>query len=68
MKKNRKITKTLLILYGLCAVIWTAGTIMKLVYGTTVLDITLSLLCAVIWTFLLIIMIRRYRNQRETDE
>ena len=62
MKQNKKVTKLLLFLYGLCAVIWTANVILRLVAGAVALDIALSLLCAVIFT------IRRYRIQQNSDE
>lgn len=68
MKQNKKVTKLLLFLYGLCAVIWTANVILRLAFGAVALDIALSLLCAVIWIFLLIVTIRRYRIQQNSDE
>ena len=67
-RRNGKVTKGLLIIYGLCAVIWTALTIMKLAGGTTAVDLALTAFCAVIWTGLLIRYVLLYRKQRSKEE
>ena len=48
-RKFRKLTKTNLILYGLCAGIWTMNTFLKLAGGADAWDIGLTIFCAVIW-------------------
>ena len=68
MKNNRKLTKRLLVLYCICAVLWSAVSIMKYADGITGLSLWLPVFCAVIWTGLFIVMIRRYRKQNEETE
>ena len=65
---NRKITKGLLVLYGLCALIWWINIIMKLYLGTTGWDAGLSAFCAVFWTFVFIVWVRRYKRQQEDQQ
>ncbi len=67
-RNNRKITKSFLVLYGLCAFIWWVSTILKFSLGTTGWDAGLSVFCAVLWTIVFIVWIRRYKNQQENQK
>ncbi len=62
-RKSGKLTKTHLILYGLCAGIWTVNIILKLFGGAKAWDIGLTIFCAVIWTAVLAVSAARYRRQ-----
>ena len=67
MRTNRKVTKKLLILYGVCAIVWWIYALMKLSSGAAEWDAGLNLFCAVVWTFAFIVWTRRYKTQQENN-
>ncbi len=70
MKENNskvKVTKFMVVIYTICAFVWVAGAIIKIIGGAAGWDLGLTVFCAVIWTLLMIITIRRYRRQQGED-
>ena len=65
MKKPSRLT---VILYGVCAVIWTITAILKVAYQTyndSVFWFVLNVLCAVIWIAAFVVNLKRYRVNQE---
>ncbi len=64
MKKSSRLT---VILFGICAVIWTIRAILDVVYRTysdTVFWFILNILCAIIWIAAFVINLKRYRSNK----
>ena len=64
----KKISLLAVILYGLCAVIWTARIVLEVVYQTYTYSVGLFILnvfCAIIWTVGFVLNLKRYRTQKE---
>ena len=56
------------ILYGICAVIWTVRAIVEIVYQTyqdSVLMFVLSMLCALMWLGAFLASLKKYRANQE---
>ncbi|MBQ3170042.1 MAG: hypothetical protein IJB99_09815 [Clostridia bacterium] len=65
MKKPSRLT---VILFGVCAVIWTIRAILEVAYQTyndSVFWFILNVLCAVIWIAAFILNLKRYRANEE---
>ena len=65
MKKPSRLT---VILYGVCAVIWTIRAILEVAYQTykdSVFWFVLNVLCAVIWIAAFVVNLKRYRANQE---
>ena len=65
MKKPSRLT---VILYGVCAVIWTIRVILEVAYQTyndSVFWFVLNVLCAVIWIAAFVVNLKRYRANQE---
>ena len=56
------------ILYGICAVIWTVKVIVEIVFKTynySVFSLVLSIFCALIWICSFFILLIRYRSNKD---
>ncbi len=56
------------VLYGLCAVIWTLRAILEIAYQTyndSVFWFVMNMLCAVIWIVAFIVNLKRYRSKQD---
>ncbi|MBQ9855072.1 MAG: hypothetical protein IJO53_02670 [Clostridia bacterium] len=65
MKKPSRLT---VILFGVCAVIWTIRAILEVAYQTyndSVFWFILNVLCAVLWIAAFILNLKRYRANEE---
>ena len=65
MKKPSRLT---VILFGVCAVIWTIRAILEVAYQTyndSVFWFILNVLCAVIWIAAFIVNLKRFRANEE---
>ena len=64
----KKTSLLAVILYGLCAVIWTVRVVLEVVYQTYTYSIPwfiLNVFCAIIWTVGFVLNLKRYRAQKE---
>ena len=55
------------ILYGICAVIWTARAVLEVIYQTyndSVFWFILNILCAPLWIGAFLLSLKRYRSNR----
>ena len=60
----KKTSLFVVILYGVCAIIWTARAILEIVYRTytdSAVMFVLSMLCAVVWVGAFVASLIRYR-------
>lgn len=60
----KKPSRFVVILYGACAVIWTARAVLEVVYQTyydSVFWFVLNILCALLWIGAFFVSLRRYR-------
>ena len=65
MKQPRRLA---VILFGVCAVIWTIRAVLEVVYQTyndSVFGFVLNVLCAVIWIAAFVINLKRYRSNKD---
>jgi len=69
MKKGSIIT---VILFGLCAVIWSIRVLLDVIYRSfyndsviTVLMCGLNVLCAIIWIVAFVVQVKRYRSNKD---
>ncbi len=65
MKKTGRFT---VILFALCAVIWTVRAILEVAYQTyndSVFWFVLNVLCSVLWIAAFIVNLKRYRSNKE---
>lgn len=65
MKKTNRVA---VILYGVCAALWTIRVILDIVnrtYSYSVFSFILSILCAVIWIIAFVVMLKRYLSDKE---
>lgn len=63
MEKRSRFT---VVLYGVCAVLWTIRAILDLVYQTyryALFSVALNILCAIVWMIAFAVMLNRYRQQ-----
>ena len=63
-----KIKKINVILYGICAVIWTARAVLEIAYRTYDLHpgrFILNIVCALIWIAAFAVCLKRYRENGE---
>ncbi len=68
MKKSSRST---VILFGVCAVIWTVRAILDVIYQTysvSVFAFVLDLLCALLWIAAFIGNLKKYRAQQADEE
>ena len=69
MKKGNKASdKTMAILYGICAVIWTLRCVLDLInhtYESSTVIFIMNVLCAVTWTVGFILSLRRYLSSKK---
>jgi uncharacterized membrane protein len=72
MKEKKKTTKFTVILYALCAILWTVSAVLEVSYQTyteSVFWFVMNLLCAVIWIAAFLVNLKRYQRDRsERDE
>ena len=65
MKNPSRLT---VILFGMCAVIWTIRAILEVAHQTynySVFGFVVNVLCAVIWIALFVVTLKRYRANQE---
>ena len=65
MKKTSRLS---VILYALCAVIWTIRAILEVVYETydySIFLFVLNILCAILWIVAFIVNLKRYRSNKD---
>ena len=65
MKNPSRLT---VILFGMCAVIWTIRAILDVAYQTyndSVIWFVLNVLCAVIWIAVFVVTLKKYRANQE---
>ena len=64
----KKTSLLAVILYGICAVIWTVRVIVEIVYKTyndSVFMFVLGILCALIWICSFFILMKRYCSNKD---
>lgn len=64
----KKVSGLSVILYALCAVIWTFRVILDLAnqtYSHSVFLFVLNILCAVVWSAGFIVNLKRYRSKKD---
>lgn len=65
----KKVSRLSVILYAVCAVIWTIRAILEIIYKTyndSVFWFVMNILCAALWIAAFIVNVKRYRSN--TDE
>ena len=65
MKKPSRLT---VILYAVCAVVWTMRAIQEVIYQTynnSVFWLVLDILCTVIWIVVFVVTLKRYHSYKE---
>lgn len=58
------------VLYGICAVIWTVRAVVEIIYKTyqdSMLMFILSMLCAVVWVVAFLASLMKYRAGRDEN-
>ena len=68
VKGKRKISKRLVILYGVCSALWVITSILRIYEGGRDFSFWLYLFCAGAWTSMFGVMLRRYLKQQEEEE
>ena len=64
----KKLSRLTVILYAMCAVLWTIRAILEVLYQTyndSMFRFVLNILCAVIWIAAFIVTLKRYRSNKE---
>lgn len=64
-RENNKPNKATVVIYGVCAVIWTIRAIFEIAYQTfndSVFWFLLNVLCAVVWIAAFIVNMKKYRS------
>ena len=64
----KKVSKMSVILFRLCAVLWTVRVILDVIYKTysnSISTFVLNILCAVIWTAAFIANYKRYSSDKD---
>ena len=64
----KKPSLLVVILYGMCAVIWTVKVIVDIVYKTynySVFVFVLGILCALMWIYGFFTLMKRYRSNKD---
>ncbi len=67
----KKTSRSTVILFGVCAVIWTVRAIFDVIYQTyniSVFTFVLNLICALLWIAAFIRWLKRYRAQQADEE
>lgn len=70
-RKMKKVSVVTVVLYGLCAMMWTVRAILEIVYRTyqdSAFWFGMNVLCGVIWAAAFIKTFRRYRAQKAEKE
>ena len=64
----KKPSHFVVILYGICAVLWTVRDILEIVFKTyndSVFWFVLNMLCAALWIDFFIVNLKRYRSNKD---
>lgn len=64
----KKVSRLSVMLYALCAVIWTIRAILEVAYKTynnSVFWFVMNMLCAVLWIGVFIVNLKRYRSNKD---
>ena len=72
MKKLRQMSpKKTMILYGVCAVLWTAFVVMDVMdraYAEDVVQFALKAICLPVWIAGFVVMFKRYRKSKDEEQ
>lgn len=65
--KKKRVGKTNVILFGLCAIIWSAKAVYEIIttpYPTTPTLLILDVVCALCWIVAFAVSLKRYRSDK----
>lgn len=66
--EKKTVNRIGVILYAVCAVLWTVRAILEVIYKTyndSVFLFVLNILCAVVWILAFVVNLKRYRSGKE---
>lgn len=64
----KKVSRLSVIVYALCAVIWTIRVILEIIYSAyndSTFWFVLNILCAILWIVAFIVNLKRYRSNKD---
>lgn len=67
-KTKHKTTKAVVILFGLCAVLWSIRAVLEVIhktYADSVFWFCLNVFCAILWIVCFFVNLKRYRSEKD---